>query len=262
MDNKLNRLIKQGESFKSVSSGSPSSTPEFKTWKSEVSRYLTKTYGKDSFEFNAFKEVSFYNIYLCTRDGFQSDPSKAIPYFQKGLKNALLLLNNYLEDIDEDDQQISTSTINNTDSKQVFIVHGHDEAAKNKVARFVERLGFEATILHEQASKGKTIIEKIEHYSDVCFGIVLYTPDDVGNTQKEKDKLNLRARQNVVFEHGYLIGKLGRKSVVALVDGNIEKPNDISGVVYIPLDKADAWHFAVAKEMKACGCNIDMNNLV
>ena len=146
--------------------------------------------------------------------------------------------------------------------KRVFVVHGHDESAQNKAARFVERLGFEAIILHEKASSGRTIIEKIEHYSDVGFAIVIYTPDDVGNVKSEPDNLNVRARQNVVFEHGYLIGRLGRQNVSALVDGKLELPNDISGVVYISLDEGSAWHLQLAKEMKQSGYEIDMNKLI
>lgn len=145
---------------------------------------------------------------------------------------------------------------------RVFIVHGHDESAQNKAARFVEKLGFEAIILHEKASSGRTIIEKIEHYSDVGFAIVLYTPDDVGNVKSGTENLNLRARQNVVFEHGYLIGKLGRENVSALVDGKLELPNDISGVVYISLDEGAAWQLQLAKEMKQSGYSIDMNKLI
>lgn len=145
---------------------------------------------------------------------------------------------------------------------RVFIVHGHDESAQNKAARFVEKLGFEAIILHEKASSGRTIIEKIEHYSDVGFAIVLYTPDDVGNVKTEAENLNVRARQNVVFEHGYLIGKLGRENVSALVDGKLELPNDISGVVYISLDEGAAWQLQLAKEMKQSGYDIDMNKLI
>lgn len=145
---------------------------------------------------------------------------------------------------------------------RVFIVHGHDESAQNKAARFVEKLGFEAIILHEKASSGRTIIEKIEHYSDVGFAIVLYTPDDVGNVKSKADSLNVRARQNVVFEHGYLIGRLGRENVSALVDGKLELPNDISGVVYINLDEGANWQLQLAKEMKQSGYNIDMNKLI
>jgi predicted nucleotide-binding protein len=144
------------------------------------------------------------------------------------------------------------------DLSKVFIVHGHDGEAKERTARFVEKLGFEAVILHEQPNQGLTIIEKIEEFSNVGFGIVLYTPDDLGNVKVEAERGNLRprARQNVVFEHGYLIAKLGRKNVAALVTSDIELPNDISGVVYLT-DKE--WQVDIAKEMKASGYSIDFN---
>ena len=148
------------------------------------------------------------------------------------------------------------------DKSKVFIVHGHDDAAKEAVARFVEKIGFEAIILHEQASSGNTIIEKIEEYTNVGFGIVLYTPCDVGALQgQEKDDLKPRARQNVVFEHGYLIGKIGRENVCALVKGNIETPNDISGVVYIKMEGEKEWKYKVADEMKESGYNVDLTKI-
>lgn len=148
------------------------------------------------------------------------------------------------------------------DMTKVFIVHGQDELAKIDVARFIEKLGFQAIILHEQVSSGKTIIEKIEEFSNVGFGVVLYTPCDVGAKKGEEANLQSRARQNVVFEHGYLIAKLGRRNVSALVKGKVEIPNDISGVVYVPLDDHKAWQLALAKELRNSGYNVDMNLIV
>ena len=111
----------------------------------------------------------------------------------------------------------------NNDYSKVFIVHGHDDGAKNEVARFVERLGFEAKILHEQVDSGATIIEKLEKHTDVGFAIVLYTACDIGGVINSKlEDLKSRARQNVIFEHGLLIGKIGRANVVALVKGDVE----------------------------------------
>jgi predicted nucleotide-binding protein len=137
----------------------------------------------------------------------------------------------------------------------VFIVHGHDEIAKLDVSNFVTSLGLEPIILHMQASSGMTIIEKIEHYSNVGFGIVLYTPCDVG--QKVGDLTGRhRARQNVVFEHGYLIGKLGRPRVSALVKGAVETPNDISGVVYVAMDSAGLWQKQLKVEMRGAGYHV------
>ena len=146
-------------------------------------------------------------------------------------------------------------------STRVFVVHGHDEALKVKAARFIEKLGLKAIILHEQPNQGHTIIEKIEAHTEVGFAIVLYTPDDVGGTQADAKTgaLKLRARQNVVFEHGYLIAKLSRARVVPLVAGKVELPSDISGVVYV--DDTN-WQIDIAKEMKAAGYSIDFNKLV
>lgn len=144
---------------------------------------------------------------------------------------------------------------------KVFIVHGHDETLKLKTARFIEKLGLKAIILHEQASRGQTIIEKIESNTDVDFAIVLYSPDDAGNTKAAADAGNLqaRARQNVVFEHGYLLAKLSRSHVISLVSRGIEMPSDVSGVVYV--DDAN-WQIDIAKEMKAAGYTIDFNKIL
>jgi len=145
---------------------------------------------------------------------------------------------------------------------KVFIVHGHDELALEQVIAFIKDIKLEPIVLKNQASLGNTIIEKIEEYSDGGFAIVLYTPCDIGASINDKDNMKNRARQNVVFEHGYLIGKLGRKNVCALVKGDIEKPNDISGLVYIELDNQKAWRFNIARDMKKLGYDIDLNNLI
>lgn len=136
---------------------------------------------------------------------------------------------------------------------KIFVVHGHDNEAKEIVARVIEKLGYIPIILHEQANAGMTIIEKIEAYSkDVVFSIVLYTECDVGRDKKEpEEKNNYRARQNVVFEHGYLVGKFGRDRVFALKKGDVETPGDISGIVYSVMDEGGAWKLSLIKDMKA-----------
>lgn len=147
------------------------------------------------------------------------------------------------------------------DRNKIFIVHGHDNSAKLEVARFIEKIGFEPIILHEQASESKTIIEKIETYSDVGFGVVIYSPCDVGGKNIDPPELSGRARQNVVFEHGFLIGKLGRSKVCPIVTGSVETPNDISGIVYTSMDSS-SWQIELAKELRAAGYPVDMNNVI
>lgn len=147
---------------------------------------------------------------------------------------------------------------------KIFIVHGHDSEAKITVARTLEKLGLEAVILHEQADQGKTIIEKLETFTtEAAYAIVLYTGCDLGR-DKEKDEAanRYRARQNVVFEHGLFIGSLGRNRVCALVKGDIEKPGDLDGVVYISMDDAGAWKMQLCKNLKAAGIDADANRII
>ena len=149
----------------------------------------------------------------------------------------------------------SSKTESSSKNRKIFIVHGHDDKLKLEVEAFIYKLGLEPVILSEQANKGKTIIEKIEENTDVGYGIVLYTPCDKGGTAETPyDAMKFRARQNVIFEHGYLIGKLGRNRVCALVDGDIEYPNDISGVVYIPYK--GQWKHDIEQELKSNGYEI------
>lgn len=99
-------------------------------------------------------------------------------------------------------------------STKVFIVHGHDRAVKESTIRFVEKLGLTPVVLDESPNKGRTIIEKFEDLAaDVVFAIVLFTPDDVGGKAARGTKLQRRARQNVVFELGFFVGRLGRDRV-------------------------------------------------
>ena len=183
----------------------------------------------------------------------------------KNLKNKMTsyLAVNYPSQYDTKASEIRGGVvINMINSNKVFIVHGHDNEAKQEMARVLEKAGFEAIILHEQADGGLTVIEKIERYTDVAFAVVLYTECDLGRSKEADDNSEkYRARQNVVFEHGYLMGKLGRRNVCAIVKGNVETPGDISGVVYTPMDKNGAWIMQLGKNMKEAGLEVDFNKL-
>jgi predicted nucleotide-binding protein len=148
--------------------------------------------------------------------------------------------------------------------KQVFIVHGHDEARKHEVARFVTKVTKnEPVILHEQAGKGRTIIEKFEaHAADTGYAIVIATGDDVGRSRlSEEDQLQLRARQNVVLELGFFFGALGRSRTALLYEDGVERPSDIEGIARISLDGSEGWKLELARELEGAGIGIDWSGL-
>ena len=129
-----------------------------------------------------------------------------------------------------------------TGGQRVFIVHGHDHGLKNGVARFVTAVGLEPIILHERPNQGQTVIEKFEREADAGFAVVLCTADDLAESQRaleahtgsvDKTALRLRARQNVIFELGYFVGRIKRSRVAILLDQDVELPSDLSGVIYI-----------------------------
>ena len=244
-------------------------SPEFKAWKMKAENTLEKSYGVQSKELYKFKNIIFFPRYVYAT---QSDE---VDQCAKGLKEAKAYFEVYLEEIEDDcaenassevsgmSKNISdevTSAIKNVNSarkKKIFIVHGHDDALKQEVARIIEKQGLEAIILSEQANGGKTIIEKIEENADVGAAICLFTKDDYGRA-KDASEDKLRARQNVVFEAGYFMGKLGRGNVIIVADKDLELPSDMQGVVYT--DAGD-WKTEVLQELDKIGYAIDFNKL-
>lgn len=157
-------------------------------------------------------------------------------------------------------------------TRDIFIVHGHNEEMKQTVARIVTMLGLKPIILHEQANEGKTIIDKFEcNAKNINFAIILLSGDDLAASVRDlngfqdvevRARLEKRARQNVVFEMGYLAGKLGRSHMFYLLQDGVSKPGDLDGLVYTSYDAAGAWKFGLVKELKACGYNVDANNVL
>lgn len=155
---------------------------------------------------------------------------------------------------------------------KVFIVHGHGELIKVTVARTLEQLGLKPIILHEQEDYGNTIIEKFEsNATDIGFAIVLLTADDMGisrkdieksNTENREPKASKRARQNVVFEMGYFMGKLDRAHVFLLLEDGVEKPGDLDGIVYTLIDSEGMWKIKLAKRLKAVGYKVNIDAII
>lgn len=239
------------------------SDPRFKEWEFRADRFLAKHYGQESEERIGFSKVDFGEYHG------QNDILSGIRY-KSGLQEAKAIFEVYLDELEQEDFDRAAERIKNVGGEvvkinnwvekkydKVFIVHGHDNALKQEVARIIEKQGLEAVILSEQANGGKTIIEKIEENSEVGAAICLFTGDDYGRA-KDATSENLRARQNVVFEAGYFMGKLGRGNVILIASPDIEIPSDLQGVVYT---NKDMWQTDVLRELKAIGYNVDFNKL-
>lgn len=249
--NLQNKLIKLYNEIDELKNKKNSSDSDFKAWKTDVQLCLSGLYGEKSIQFKNFNNRLFSPMSIV-------ENTDRHELYVRDLETTKKEFERYIGDFEDESENASAKKKRFANNK-VFVVHGHDGELKEKVARRLEQQGIEAIILSEQANRGKTIIEKLEAYSDVHVAIALFTQDDLGASKEEKENEKYRARQNVVFEAGYFMGYLGRENTIIIVDENIEIPGDLSGMVYTTKDN---WEFEMLKELNAAGMKIDMNKLL
>ncbi len=219
-------------------------SPEFTKWRRDTEVAIGRTFDNDAED---FRDINFL------------DYAEGLELAQAILESMIDEIEEYWDDENQTPQSPTVQEHERTNTKEVFVIHGRDNEAKETVARFLTRLALTPVILHEQPNQGRTIIEKFERNAQVGFAVALLTPDDVGALKNEEKNLKLRARQNVVFELGYFLGRLGRERVCALTKGDVEIPSDYDGVVYIPLDDSEGWKMKLIKELKNVGFDVDAN---
>lgn len=262
---KLERRIKDLESF-DVSTVRERWDPVVDGLVKKVDGTLQEILGHGTVEYNEYSIDSLDTLPLILGGG--PDPLPEVQQgYREGIERALIKLKTLKELFEEriaDAPSVSGAGAPRPEkkpgsSRRIFVVHGRDDGTKETIARYLSKLDLIPIILHEQPSQGKTIIEKFESHADVDFAVVLFTPDDIGHAAGEPQNARPRARQNVVLELGFFMGALGRHRVCVLYKGDIEMPSDYAGVVYVPLDASGAWRFAVAREIKSSGIDVDLN---
>ena len=262
---RLRDLINEGERFtynnfasKTIRGYPEAYAPEFITWRVRASSAIRKLFGADGQPTKVVDEA--LEIALI---GYGEDNFKLMKGLMLGALHAAL-------DADEGPQRSVGGTSIGTSgvtafSNRVFIVHGHDDRSKAELEVILRDLGLEPIVLHRQPDEGRTIIEKFEHHSDVGYAFVILTPDDVA--YKAQDDVladgvrskEWRARQNVVLELGFFLGKLGRSRVCCLYKAPVALPSDVSGVVYKSFEKSvEEVGYALIKELRAAGYEVNV----
>ena len=228
--------------------GSTSRSRQFTRWHRDTKVTITEVFRESPSHLKDFDAINF-------------GPPR---YTSGGLPKAAGILESMIGEVQEywpDDPQETSITEppenpQPVNTNRVFVIHGRDHGTRDTVAGFLRKLGLEPVILEEQPDRGLTVIEKFEENARGDFVVALLTPDDVGGLNA--GELKPRARQNVILELGYFIGRLGRDKVRALVKGDLEIPSDYP-VLYIPLDDAGGWQMRLIREMNSAGFNIDAN---
>jgi predicted nucleotide-binding protein len=226
----------------------------YDVWSHNAISTLVAAFGEDSAHIGTF--VGRIKVVLEEIPEYYAEPQR-----RQELERRICVLEAVIDGLPATDQgRTPTTDLQLVANRKIFLVHGHQHGARETVARFLEKLDLEPVILDEEPNRGRTIIEKFLDHSDTAFAIVLVMGDDIGGVKgSDPGTFQRRARQNVILELGYFIGKLGRERVCALYDPEVEMPSDFGGVGYVKFDRDGNWRVLVAKELNAAGIKVDMN---
>jgi predicted nucleotide-binding protein len=235
----------------------------YSKWDSFNSELLKRVFTTDE----AVKEYDFWSV--MSIGIYESSLSEQITDVYKDVDKKIHRLDSIIERLEliplavsaSAPEQLQTESISR--GKKVFVVHGHDDAAKTNLEVFLHEVGLEPVVLHRQADQGLTVIEKFEKHSEVGYAFILLTPDEAAylaaDAQKPESerKIEWRARPNVIFEFGYFIGKLGRSRVCCLYTGNVSLPSDVNGMIYKRYEKSvEEVGYSIIKDLKAAGYEV------
>jgi predicted nucleotide-binding protein len=248
-----------------------SSSPELQALESAIKDTLERCFGVNTSaaqRFSSAAQLHYFSFVISTSGPRPDYRGKTATKIEESIALLLEAKRTLLEDLSDLEHEssgrvdlpVEVSEKSQERSRRVFVVHGHEQGPREAVARFLQLVGFEPVILHEQANKGGTVIEKIERYGDVGFAVVLLTPDDEGRAKG--GELRPRARQNVLLELGYFMARLTRPHVFVLKQGDIELPSDFLGMVWTDFDAANGWKQALAMELQEVGYEIDWNKVL
>ncbi|WP_181033721.1 TIR domain-containing protein [Arthrobacter sp. SX1312] len=252
------------EQILAANDGMPS---DLQDWKGQAEVVIRTVMGAESPLYKRFNSVSYSPMVIGPGTDFA-------PYRRSGVQNAVKILKaakRELELIEESKSALAqvVEDIVEVEDKgsvdpngRVFVVHGHDDAKKHELARFLQKLvGQDPVILHEQSNKGAVLIEKLENSAaGTGFAVILLTADDLGRAKNDIEE-KPRGRQNVVFEMGFFMGALGRSNVAVLLEDGVEAPGDVQGLVYTPLDVSGAWKTVLAREVEDAGYSVNWKAL-
>lgn len=251
--------------------------PSYEGWSLKRTRWIKRTeealrhiYEGDEAA-KEFVDAAYPKVALGGSGRWDTDLRFDFKYVQEAM-NILMSLSERLQYADEPASQpvpaSAPAELPPTGDPVIFLVHGHDHNTRDKVRSFLDRAGnhqHKIVILDEQASKGQTLVEKLEgHASSSQHAVVLLTGDDEGRPKRkpeddEPEELKPRARQNVVLELGWFCGAIGREHVTVLRESDVEHPSDIQGIVYISL--ATEWERLLARELKAAGFDVTLDRV-
>jgi Predicted nucleotide-binding protein containing TIR-like domain len=262
---RLTKVLDRVRQFDPRSVTEQSNIPHVKQLSAAIDDALARTFGQDTIEYERYQDATYfdngpfnyaYEVPIGeVHNSLARSKASSVGLLEQAIESLKdrLAEHEALSEPDDPPYAIARAVPPASNvavlSNKVFLVHGRDDAVKNEVALFLGAIGLNPIILHMRPNGGRHLLTKFAEESEgAAFAVVLMTPDDEGGIAGVTDH-RPRARQNVVFELGFFIGKLGSANIAALLKGEVEKPSDFDGIGYISFDAGGRWKTELAREL-------------
>jgi predicted nucleotide-binding protein len=164
-------------------------------------------------------------------------------------------------------ERVETSMPQPTRARKVLLAHGRDDRWAQAVAHLLEQAGsHELTILDQRAEQRAELLEDAgDQRAAPRYAVVLLTADDIGGRRLESAEepyFAPRARQDVVFEMGFLAAALTPACVCVLYEEGVELPCELDEISHVRLDLAGTWQPKLLMKLRRAGFDYDLNRLV
>lgn len=124
------------------------------------------------------------------------------------------------------------------------------------VLHFLRRLSVNVITQAEVPSRDRSVIESLEeHVARVRFAVGVLSADDAVVASA-----HLQTRPNLLFELGYLWGRLGRQNLFLLVEPGVRFPSNLNGLLYHELDERKLWQQQLTAELRVAGFDVDFSD--
>jgi Predicted nucleotide-binding protein containing TIR-like domain len=154
-------------------------------------------------------------------------------------------------------------------SKDVFVVHGRNEAARQSIFAFLRAIGLNpiewSKALAATGSASPYIGEVLDTAFDMAQAIVvLMTPDEMAyllpdhasGRDDPETKPAPQARPNVLFEAGMAMGRDPKRTVLVEL-GTLRPFSDVAGRHAVRLNGTAEKRNDLAQRLKTAGCDVD-----
>jgi predicted nucleotide-binding protein len=223
---------------------------KYGVWQARIERTIEKIFGRDSTELNQIKRGMELHTVFSTGQSEEEMDEMIRRDDEERFDQIEGLLNDFLIEAGADQIAHNKENSKEDKSKNIFIVHGHDELAVFHLEKIIRDFDLNPIILKDQANKGRTLIQKFEEEAkNIVYAFVIYTPDD--NVMKQSEEYQ-QARPNVIFELGWFCAKIGRENVSIVYKKGTKIPTDLAGIVTIEYEnKIDEKHGEIMRELKS-----------